>query len=72
MQYGQIPGVDKPVSRLVQGTSITGFSDPEMSFPLLDAVFDMGCNTIDTAHHYGLGQAEPGFNAADWLTTSSV
>jgi aryl-alcohol dehydrogenase-like predicted oxidoreductase len=58
MQYGEIPGVNKPISRLVQGTSITGFSDPEMSFPLLDAVFDMGCNTIETAHHYGQGQAE--------------
>ena len=58
MQYGHLPGIDKPISRLVQGTVMIGSREPEKSFALLDAVFELGCNTFDTANTYGGGDNE--------------
>jgi aryl-alcohol dehydrogenase-like predicted oxidoreductase len=57
MRYGNIPGVSKPVSRLVQGTANTVFdaSKPEQAFGLLDTAMEYGINTFDTAHVYGEG-----------------
>ncbi len=57
MRYGSIPGVEKPVSRLVQGTANTVFnaSKPEQAFGLLDMAMEHGINTFDTAHVYGEG-----------------
>ena len=54
MQFGSIPGVTKPISRLVQGTA-TDFkdSDPDAAFALLDMAMAHGINTFDTAHVYG-------------------
>jgi len=59
MRYGAIPGVSKSVSRVVQGTTmIESDLDEVKSFALLDQVYEMGCNTIDTAHVYGGGNSE--------------
>ena len=57
MRYGNIPGVTKPVSRLVQGTANAVFdpSKPEQAFALLDTAMEYGINTFDTAHCYGEG-----------------
>jgi len=57
MQYGNVPGVTKPVSRLVQGTANTVFnpSKPAQAFALLDLAMEYGVNTFDTAHIYGEG-----------------
>jgi len=65
MQYGTIEGVDKPVSRLVLGTMIVSDQEPERSFALLDAAFEMGGNTLDTAHGYGGGHSERGIG--QWM-----
>jgi aryl-alcohol dehydrogenase-like predicted oxidoreductase len=70
MQYGNIPGVHKPVSRLVQGTIPVSSKEPERSFALLDAVFGQGCNTFDTAHVYGGGDCERVFGR--WLKDRGV
>jgi aryl-alcohol dehydrogenase-like predicted oxidoreductase len=59
MQYGTLPGIDKPISRLVQGTDM--FCDPdekEKAFALYDAVFELGCTCMDTGHIYGGGWNE--------------
>jgi aryl-alcohol dehydrogenase-like predicted oxidoreductase len=61
MQYGSVPGVSKPISRLVQGSIMINSSKLQQSFELLDAVFDMGCTTFDTAHGYGAGDVERTF-----------
>lgn len=61
MQYGNIPGVDKPISRLAQGTMMIGSDHLEQSFELLDAIHALGCNTFDTAHVYGSGDVERTF-----------
>src|SRR5215211_7441587 len=59
MQYGEIPGVKKPVARVVQGTTMLGSDlDTAQSFSLLDQVYELGCNTIDTAHVYCGGSSE--------------
>ncbi len=61
MRFGQIPGIAKPVSRLVQGTVMISGADPEREFALLDAVHALGCTTFDTAHVYGNGANERAF-----------
>jgi aryl-alcohol dehydrogenase-like predicted oxidoreductase len=58
MQYGHVPGVDKPISRLVQGTLMISAPDSEPGFELLDGVLALGANTFDTAHGYGNGMNE--------------
>lgn len=58
MQYGQVPGVGKPISRLVQGTIMVSSGDSEGSFALLDDIFALGCTAFDTAHVYGKGDNE--------------
>jgi aryl-alcohol dehydrogenase-like predicted oxidoreductase len=61
MLYGNVPGVEKPVSRLVQGTVPVSGKELEKSFALLDAVLEQGGNTFDTAHVYGGGDNERAF-----------
>jgi aryl-alcohol dehydrogenase-like predicted oxidoreductase len=59
MDYGEISGVKLPVARVVQGTTMIGSDlDEIQSFTLLDEVYDLGCNTIDTAHVYSGGNSE--------------
>ena len=59
MVYGEISGVKRPVARIIQGTTMIGSDlDAKESFALLDQVYEMGCNTMDTAHVYGNGNSE--------------
>lgn len=58
MQYGQIPGVTKPVARLIQGTVMIGSDKLDESFGLLDDILALGGNTFDAAHVYGNGDNE--------------
>ncbi len=58
MEYGTIPNVDKPVSRLVQGTIMLSSAEEEYSFDLMDQVYEAGINTFDCAHLYGNGECE--------------
>ena len=65
MQYGQIAGLGKPVSRILQGTSLQGSpdrceeaSDPEYMIDLFDGCLELGITTFDTGHVYMGGNAE--------------
>ena len=59
MRYADIPGVNKPVARVIQGSTMLGSDlDESNSFALLDRVYELGCNTIDTAHVYSNGDSE--------------
>ncbi len=52
MQYIEIPGVQTPMSRVVQGAiSLFALDDPSR-FALLDAAVDEGINAFDTAVNY--------------------
>jgi aryl-alcohol dehydrogenase-like predicted oxidoreductase len=58
MRYGQITGVDKPLARIVQGTTVLDPGDEAASFALLDGVLAAGGTTFDTAQSYLDGDAE--------------
>jgi aryl-alcohol dehydrogenase-like predicted oxidoreductase len=61
LNYGRVPGVDKPVARIVQGTVMIRSEEEgqeERSLALLDEVFAQGGTTFDTAHQYGGGDCE--------------
>jgi aryl-alcohol dehydrogenase-like predicted oxidoreductase len=58
MRYGEVGGIGKPVSRLVQGTVMLSEADLDGSFALLDAVWEAGGTAFDTAHSYGAGEKE--------------
>ena len=59
MQYGEISGINKPIARIIQGTTMIGSDLNESeSFALLDQVYELGGNTLDTAHVYGGGNSE--------------
>src|SRR5439155_26552181 len=60
MKYGQIKGIDKPVSRLVMGSMVFG-TEPEKyenTCAVLDGFVAGGGNTIDTARVYAKGTSE--------------
>ncbi|MBK9780234.1 MAG: aldo/keto reductase [Anaerolineales bacterium] len=59
MQYGEISGINKTVARIIQGTTMIGSDLNESeSFALLDQIYELGGNTLDTAHIYGGGKSE--------------
>jgi aryl-alcohol dehydrogenase-like predicted oxidoreductase len=58
MKYGSIPGIARPVSRLVQGTVMVNSRELDAGFALLDGIYALGCNAFDTAHVYGNGDGE--------------
>ncbi|MFP4176945.1 MAG: aldo/keto reductase [Candidatus Brocadiia bacterium] len=58
MPYGQVDGIDQPVSRIILGTMIVSTDDRERSFDLLDMAAELGCNTVDTALVYAGGNSE--------------
>jgi aryl-alcohol dehydrogenase-like predicted oxidoreductase len=70
VQYGNVTGVEKPISRLVQGAIMISSKDIEGSFRLLDEVFEMGCTTFDTAHVYGQGDVER--TMGKWVNSRGV
>ena len=58
MIYQKIDGMDKPLARVIQGTIMLSRDRLEECFDLLDAVFELGGTTFDTAHGYGGGDAD--------------
>lgn len=68
MRHGRIPGLDKPVSRLVMGC------DNQMDLPhasaMFDAYLDAGGTTFDTAYIYGGGRPEAMLGA--WMRNRGV
>jgi len=70
MRYGHVPGIAKPISRLVQGSMMISSQDVDASFALLDAVLKLGGNAFDLAHVYGGGDVERTFG--HWLRERGV
>jgi aryl-alcohol dehydrogenase-like predicted oxidoreductase len=68
MPYGSIPGVDKPISRLIQGIGKAKSLGEEAGFALLDDWLARGCNTFDTARIYGTTDKFLG----DWIASRGV
>ena len=70
MQYGTIPGLDKPVSRIMQGCIMLNPATEDGHFALLDAVFEAGVNAFDNAHVYGNGDTERVFGR--WVASRGI
>jgi aryl-alcohol dehydrogenase-like predicted oxidoreductase len=70
MKYGYITGIDKPISRLVQGTIMCNTQEQEKTNALLDSVYQHGINTFDTAHGYGNGECERSVGA--WINSRGL
>lgn len=71
MKYGEVPGVDKPVSRIAQGLMMIGTGDKlDWSFELLDGVFELGINTFDSSHIYGGGDCDRAFGR--WVAERGI
>ena len=58
MEYGRIEGMDKKISRILQGTMMLREDDLQGSFDLLDGVWVLGVTGFDGAYIYGGGQCE--------------
>lgn len=58
MEYQSLAGIPAALSRLVQGTVMLSSDDQEAANTLLDAVYEHGGRTFDTAHGYGRGACE--------------
>ena len=58
MKFGDIPGIQKPASRIVLGTMGITTEDPARWYPVLDAALEAGINAFDTALAYSDGAAE--------------
>ena len=67
MERLTIPGVAKPISRIVLGTLVFSPHKDMTGEELLDAFFSAGGNAIDTAHAYGGGDSERVVGA--WMNT---
>ncbi|MCD6364984.1 MAG: aldo/keto reductase [Planctomycetes bacterium] len=70
MRYGKVPGLDKEVSRLVQGIMMISVKNLDHAFSLLDAAFETGVNTFDSAHVYGGGNCDRAFGR--WVADRGV
>lgn len=70
MKYAHIEGIDKPVSRLLQGSIMLSADDRDGNFRLLDACFENGFNAYDTAHSYGAGLTDTELGA--WIKSRGI
>ena len=70
MKYGRIPGIDKPISRLLQGSIMLSADDRDGNYRLLDACFEQGFNAFDTAHSYGAGLTDTELGA--WIESRGI
>lgn len=58
MDHGTITGVERPVSRLIQGTLRLHHVPDDEAFALFDAAFELGYDAFDTAAVYSRGRSE--------------
>src|SRR5580700_8868739 len=70
MKFGNVPGVDKPVSRLVHGATGMAQYDDALVHAGLDAAMEFGCNTFDSAHIYYGGAHERALG--QWIRDNGV
>ena len=58
MKYGTVPGITKPISRLVQGIIQVKVDKDDSGFAQMDAAWEAGIRAVDTAHIYGGGASD--------------
>jgi aryl-alcohol dehydrogenase-like predicted oxidoreductase len=70
MRYGTIAGVDKPASRIAQGTMMLNDNNAEFGMDVFDALFEAGITLFDSAHIYGGGGSDRTFGK--WVRERGV
>jgi aryl-alcohol dehydrogenase-like predicted oxidoreductase len=70
MDYVTLDGIPAKLSRIVQGTVMISPDEQDAANALLDAVYEHGGRTFDTAHGYGNGNSERALGA--WLASRGV
>ena len=60
MDYEKITYVEKPVSKLIYGTASEPFLSGGDADSILESVFNLGVNTIDTARNYRMAEKSVG------------
>lgn len=60
MEYKKVDGLDKKISRIIFGSGGPNFTKGLDQSELLDAAFNNGINTFDTARRYGLSEKSIG------------
>ncbi|MBI4976836.1 MAG: aldo/keto reductase [Spirochaetes bacterium] len=68
MKYGKVPGIDKPVSRLVMG--VDNQSVLSQACIMFDDYYELGGNAFDTAYIYGGGKHES--NLGEWIRLRNI
>lgn len=69
MQYGQISGLDKPVSKFIFG-ALTAHGSFAKAQVLFDNWLECGGNAFDTSYHYGWGKCDA--LLGEWITSRGV
>jgi aryl-alcohol dehydrogenase-like predicted oxidoreductase len=70
MEYQSLAGIPAASSRIVQGTIMLSPDDQDAANALLDAVYEHGGRTFDTAHGYGRGMCETALGV--WINDRGV
>jgi len=70
MRFERVAGIDKPISRILQGCMMMRAEEIDAGFALLDAAYQRGINAFDTAHGYGLRTADRVLGA--WVRSRGV
>ena len=60
MQYQNLQGINKPLSRIIYGCTTEAMMKGENVNGLLDGIYVLGINTFDTAENYGLSEVSLG------------
>ena len=68
MQYVELPGVDTPVSRVVQGAISLFALEEETRLEMLDAAVEEGINAFDTAVNYASGDISADAMLGQWIS----
>jgi predicted dehydrogenase/aryl-alcohol dehydrogenase-like predicted oxidoreductase len=71
MTYGNIPGLAKPVSRLIVGADFSGGNHRD-AYAIFDAFFEVGGNCFDTSVIYGPQHQKSDTVLGAWVRTRSV
>lgn len=60
VEYADMEGLDKKVSRIFFGMAISPFLEGQNGDDLLDQIYRLGINAFDTARGYGLSERSLG------------
>ena len=70
MKYGRVPGIDRDITRLVQGSVMLSPDRLDEGFAILDGVYEAGIRALDSSHIYGSGACDRAIG--EWMKSRGV